>query len=101
MKIYDKVKWHYPSGKHCPDLKTALIHFNVIIKWLEAKNLLSNEGKEIVANGIDSDFSLNSAMLTDKGNKILDECYNEWLLAIGYSDKISTYVLDNCFKKLK
>jgi len=25
--VYNKVKWHYPEGKGCPDLKTATIHF--------------------------------------------------------------------------
>jgi len=78
LKIYDKVSWHYPEGKS-PDLSSALNHFFVIMDWLNEHNLLTTEGKEIFDLGISPDFSITSAMVTLKGNELLNKYYSKWI----------------------
>ncbi len=95
MEIYDKVSWHYPEGKNCPSIEAAKKHFIKIMDWLSTNNLLSDDGKEVLEIGIDSDFSLTSSMLTDQGNEIIKKSYSEWLKTIGYNTEISTKYLDS------
>ena len=85
IKIYDKVSWHYPEGHNCPSLKAAKSHFIAIMNWLKEKELLSQEGEEIFELGIDSDFSITSSMLNQKGNDVIIECYYDWLKLIDYT----------------
>lgn len=98
VTIYDKVSWHYPNGKNCPSLEAAKRHFEILMKWLMENNLLSDEGKEAFEAGIDSDFSITSSMLNDKGNKILERCYARWLKSIDYSGNINIKILEDCLK---
>ena len=95
-KTYDKVRWHFPEGNGCPSLDAAKIHFQVVMKWLKDKDLLSAEGIEAVENGIDSDYSLTAHMLTPKGNKIIERCYSIWVSSITYEKQPSTRILDRC-----
>lgn len=96
-KTYDKVAWHFPEGRGCPSLAAAKTHFTVVIKWLESKGLLSAEGTEAAASGIDSDFALTADMLTAKGNRILGLCYDQWVRTVRYGVTPTTEVLDNCW----
>jgi hypothetical protein len=95
IQVFDKVKWHFPDGKHCPSLNDALSHFEVVISWLQTNDLLSDYGKELASRGIDSDFSLTSEMLTDTGNTILKAKYDEWLKSISYGRKGNLSALDS------
>jgi hypothetical protein len=36
-KVYDKVSWHFPEGKNCPDIETAKNHFIKLMNWLKKK----------------------------------------------------------------
>lgn len=92
--VYDKVSWHYPEGK-CPSLKLAIAHFVTIMNWLEKNNLLSEEGKALVALGINEGFSLTSAMVTEEGNTILSDHYQYWLNSISYTNDVSMKVLED------
>ena len=92
---YDKVSWHFPDGKNCPDLDAAKVHFDVLMRWLESQHLLSEEGQETMEVGIDSDFSLTSHMLTDKGNRLLTACYTEWARTVKYGVRPSMSILDH------
>ncbi len=83
--VYDKVKWHFPDGKDCPDLESATRHFKVIIKWLNAHGFLSEYGKEVIALPIGEDFSITSDMLTPEGNHLLSQYYDEWIKTLDYS----------------
>lgn len=95
FKVYDKVKWHYPEGKNCPNLKSAKQHFSVVMEWLNCNKFLSQEGKELYELGIGSDFSITSSMLTDQGNKIMTERYSELLKNINYSKSPTKTVIEN------
>ena len=92
---YDKVSWHFPDGKNCPSLDAAKVHFDVLMRWLESRHLLSEEGQEAMGVGIDSDFSLTSYMLTDKGNRLLMACYTEWASTVKYGVPPSMSILDD------
>lgn len=93
-KIYDKVSWHFPEGNNCPNLNAAKHHFNVIMDWLNKNQFLTEEGKEALKIGVDSDFSLTSDMINEKGNDLLSATYQDWLNSIGYSCETDTAVLD-------
>jgi len=86
--VYDKVSWHYPGNKNCPNLETAISHFRSVMSWLRKNSLLSTEGREILRrSGIDSDFYIISAMLNNRGYEILQAYYSKWLKTIDYSSK--------------
>ncbi len=98
---YDKVSWHFPDGKNCPSLDAAKVHFNVVMHWLESRNLLSAEGREAMQIGIDSDFSLTSYMLTDKGSQLLATCYAEWASTVRYGIQPSMRLLEDCLRRIE
>ena len=95
-KTYDKVRWHFPEGKNCPSLDAAKVHFNVVMKWLKDKGLLSQEGLEANDLGVDSDFAITSHMLTAQGNQVLERCYSEWVSMVHYGEKPNVALLDKC-----
>ena len=97
---YDKVSWHFPDGENCPSLEAAKVHFDVLMDWLESQHLLSEEGREAMEIGIDSDFSLTSYMLTDRGNRLLTACYVEWARTVRYGVPPSMNVLEDCLHQL-
>ena len=99
--IYDKVSWHFPEGKNCPSLEAAKVHFDIVMRWLESQELLSPEGREAIEIGIDSDFSLTSYMLTDKGNRLLTTCYAEWARTVQYGIRPSVKLLEDCLRKVQ
>ena len=74
LKIYDKAKWHIEAGM---DASEVIKRFKNIFAFLEKNEMLSNDGKEIVEIGIDSDVSLNKKMVNDNGRKFLDACYDK------------------------
>lgn len=98
---YDKVSWHFPDGKNCPSLGAAKVHFDVVMNWLKSKQLLSAEGYEALKAGIDSDFSLNSHLLTQKGNQLLGTCYAEWACDAKYGTRPSVKLLEDCLRKVE
>ena len=68
MKIYDKASWHIDANELEKDV---VERFNKIMQWCDNHNLLTEEGKEIVALGIDDAISLHSQMFTTNGNKFM------------------------------
>jgi hypothetical protein len=95
IKVYDKVSWHFPEGQNCPSLEVAKVHFIVVMEWLKENYLLSDEGKEVMELGIDSDFSITSSMLNTKGNKVIKRYYSDWLKAIDYTKKPNLNLLND------
>lgn len=93
--VYDKVSWHYPEGQNCPNLETAKLHFESVMRWLKENRLLSHEGEEVFELGIDADFSITSLMLNKKGNNVFVKYYSSWLKSIDYSKSIDLTVLEN------
>ena len=99
LKIYDKVSWHFPEGKNCPNIEAAKRHFKVVMEWLHRNNLLSDEGREIYNLGIDDDFSITSNMLTDMGSLLLNRHYSQWLSKIDYNTTLNINELDSFLSK--
>lgn len=97
--VYDKVSWHYPEGEKCPTFEAAKAHFEVLMEWLNQHELLSPYGKEVWAFGIEPDFGLTSDMLTEQGNVIIGNHYQDWLKTLEYGEAPSTSLLDNYFEK--
>ena len=89
LTIYDKVSWHFPDGKDCPDLESATRHFVAIIGWLKENGFLSAYGTAVVTQRIGEDFSITSEMLTPDGNELLANYYDEWLKLLDYSKEPS------------
>ena len=99
--VYDKVSWHYPEGKNCPNLEAAKVHFVALMGWSKENHLLSTEGEEILEVGVDSDFSITSSMFNAQGNDLLEKSYSSWLKTIDYSGDIDLKVLDDGLRKYK
>ena len=98
--VYDKVKWHFPEGKGCPDLETAKRHFKILMDWLKKNKLLSEYGEELYKLPIGEDFSITSDMLTELGNKLLSMYYSKWLKSMSYDRQPDLEVLEKGLKNI-
>ncbi|MBT4732908.1 hypothetical protein HN784_03920 [bacterium] len=87
IEVYDKVSWHFPEGQNCTSLEVAKVHFVALMEWLKINNLLSDEGKEVLELGFNSDFSITSSMLDSKGNEVLKKHYSDLIRSIDYTNK--------------
>lgn len=99
--IYDKVSWHFPEGKSCPSLEAAKKHFDVLVVWIKKNDLFSAEGEEIFDLGVDSEFSITSAMLNKNGNDVLSKYYSDWLRSLDYSGDVDMKILDDGLSEYK
>ena len=97
IKVYDKVTWHFPEGNKCPSAESAKRQFNAVMRWLSKENLLTDEGKESWSAGVDMDFSITSAMLTDRGNQLFRSRYSQWLNQLDYDKESTMEELDAAF----
>lgn len=91
LKIYDKAQWHIDGGE---DKISVVDKFKIILYFLLDRGLLSSEGKEIVDLGIDSSVSIHEKMLTQEGQKFMDEYYDK---VIGKSKKEIIAALEKDF----
>lgn len=82
MKVYDKASWHIDNGE---DKVDVLSRFSLLFDFLEKKNMLTSEGKELLELGIDSSISLHERLVTDEGKKFLEANIDE-LLKMSISD---------------
>lgn len=82
MKVYDKASWHIDNGE---DKVDVLSRFSFLFDFLEKKNMLTSEGKELLELGIDSSISLHERLVTDDGKKFLEANIDE-LLKMSISD---------------
>lgn len=73
MEIYDKAIWHIDAGE---DKNKVLNKFKVIFSFLKQKNMLSDEGLEILDIGIDSSVSLHERLLTTTGKDFIEQHYD-------------------------
>ena len=76
LKIYDKAQWHIDAGE---DGISSVKRIKAVFEFLQEKEMLSDEGKEMVEMGIDSSISLNERMVTEQGNRFLEQCYDDIL----------------------
>lgn len=87
--VYDKVKWHYPDGKGCESMEAAKYHLIFIMSWLSRKGYLTEYGKEIYRDDIDSEFSLTSDMVSEPARTLLSQCYKDWVSGIQYNKSVT------------
>ena len=88
ITVYDRVRWHYPEGRGCESMASALRHFETLMGWLARHELLSEEGCEAM-DCINSQFALTSELVTARGRRLLDRYYQTWLAQIDYDASIS------------
>ena len=98
MATYDKVSWHFPDGEGCTDVHSAAGHLKALMRWLKERDLLSEEGREAMDTGVDLSFALTSYMLTDRGNRLLDICYADWVRTLKYGMEPSMSILEDCLR---
>ena len=73
LKIYDKAQWHIDAGENTENVVKKL---KIVLTFLDSKELLSDEGKEILDLGVDSSVSIHARMLNEKGNNFMSACYD-------------------------
>ena len=95
MKIIDKAAWHIDAG--VPE-EFVVKHFQTVFCWLVQKDMLSDEGKEELEDGIDSSASLNEDLVTPKALVFLEKCYDEYLRAL---EEVGIYGNDSSKAKLE
>lgn len=76
LKIYDKAQWHIDAGEA---VSTCITRIKTVFEFLNKKDMLTEEGKEILETGIDSSISLNEKMVTESADCFLTEFYNDIL----------------------
>lgn len=74
LKVYDKAQWHIDAGENA---EMVVEKFKAVFTFLEAKELLESEGKEMLALGIDSSVSIHERMMTETGRKFMEVCYDK------------------------
>ena len=73
MKVFDKAQWHIDAGEA---IEEVVAKFRVVFEFLDSRNMLSTEGRELLEFGIDSSVSLNERMVNKEGFIFLCEHYN-------------------------
>lgn len=79
MIIIDKAVWQIDGG--IPE-NLVVKHFKTVFLWLEKHDMLSDEGKEELEDGIDNCSSLNEDLLTNDGIEFLESCYDDYLKVV-------------------
>ena len=92
-KVYDKASWHIDAGEIKEEVLSKM---RTLFAFLDSQDLLTEEGKEIIEIGIDSEVSIHSRMLTEKGNKFMDTCYDS---VINESKKEFSEALNKAYKE--
>ena len=94
MKIIDKASWQIYGGLQ-PSIVTA--YFKRIFSWLEAKGLLTREGKEVLEFGIDDSVSLHERLVTSEALAFLDAKYDDYLRHNPYGEDEDSSALEEIF----
>lgn len=79
MIIIDKSAWQIDGG--IPE-SLVVSHFKTVFQWLDNHNMLSEEGREELEDGIDESASLNENTVTKEGLEFLEKCYDDYLTAV-------------------
>jgi hypothetical protein len=80
VKIIDKAAWHIDG---CIVPKELIVkHFQTIFLWLEQHEMLTDEGKEELNDGIDDCASLNEDLITPEALTFLEQNYDQYLKAL-------------------
>lgn len=97
MTIYDKVRWQIEGG-----IEEALVlqHFEFMFQWLKEYNLLSKEGKEAYASGIDETCVLLDEYVNEDGKKFLDKFYDTYIDKIEYGKGENSEMLKKMYEQM-
>lgn len=98
MKIYDKAMWQIDNGM---DESIVVKHFQLVFEWLKTRNMLNNDGLEILDIGIDEEVSLNETLLTDNGRAFLDKYYDELISNSDYEISKEKKLLDAYYNEFR
>ncbi|MCL2079326.1 MAG: hypothetical protein FWH17_05715 [Oscillospiraceae bacterium] len=79
LKIIDKAAWQIDGG--IPEV-FVVKHFKTLFEWLNQHDMLSEEGKEELFDGIDNCASLNENLVTPDALIFWEMCYDEYLKAL-------------------
>lgn len=79
MIIIDKAAWQIDGG--IPE-ELVVNHFKIVFAWLGKNGMLTSEGIEELADGIDNCASLNEELVTKNGIEFLENCYDDYLKII-------------------
>ena len=94
MKIIDKASWQIDGG-FPPYI--VVTHFKRVFSWLEEKDLLTQEGKEILEFGIDDSVSLHERLITPEALAFLDAKYDDYLRHNSYGEDEDSSALEAIF----
>ncbi|MFI3255217.1 MAG: DUF1963 domain-containing protein [Eubacteriales bacterium] len=71
---YDKAIWHIENGVSEEEI---VAKFTVIFAFLKEKEMLNEDGLELLEDGIDESISLHKNLVNEKGRGFLDEYYTQ------------------------
>ena len=91
VKVYDKFSWHLDANI---EEKKLIIFYTKLMDFLNKHNFLNAYGLELYNLGIDASLSINSKMLTDQGNKLLSQWYDEFLSHANFDTEIDFSLLE-------
>ena len=98
IKIYDKAEWQIDNGV---EKQLVIDHFINIFEWLDEKNYLSEDGEEMLDDGIDSSISLNEDMVKKDILDFLDKYYDKIIKESNYDLAIEKNLLDKYYNEYK
>ena len=94
MKIIDKAAWQIDGG--VPE-ESVVKHFQNIFLWLDLHDMLTDEGKEELNDGIDNSASLNEDLITYEALNFLDKHYDTYISSIEYGGDPKCKGLDTLY----
>ena len=94
MKIIDKASWQIDGGIQ-PSVVVA--HFEQMFSWLDKKGMLTHEGKEVLAFGIDESASLHERLITLEALAFLETKYDDYLKHTPYGEDNDSLSLEVIF----
>lgn len=98
IKIYDKAEWQIDNGV---EKQLVINHFINIFEWLNEKKYLSEDGEEMLEDGIDSSISLNENMVKKDILDFLDKYYDRIIKESNYDLDIEKDLLDKYYNEYK
>ena len=96
MQVYDKAAWQIDNGMN---ENVVINHFTLVFEWLQAHDMLSKDGKDILDIGIDGDTSLNERLVTAEGAKFLSAYYDKLIEQSEYNTSVEEDLLPCYYDK--
>ena len=96
MRIIDKAAWQIDGGV---PKNTVVQHFKTVFEWLDKKNMLTEEGQEELADGIDECASLHERLISSEALAFFVERYDDYLKRVEYGGDEGARVLDRLYNE--